>query len=223
MVETYQTFSLKVAESIRELIQFKPNACLGLPTGRTPLELYRVLSQWSEEGAINWSQISCFQLDEYFDTNPEHSFRNFLILNLYRRTNISPDRLYNPLLAENYDGTIERCGGLDIMLLGLGRNGHIAFNEPGIPLDSWTHSVWLAESTRKANAEFFDDGCRVPTRAVTVGIQTILSARKLILMVNGEHKKAILQQALNGPVTPDVPASFLQLHKDLVVLTDFEY
>lgn len=223
MVETYQTFSHKIAELIREQIQLKPNVCLGLPTGRTPLDLYRILSEWSKEGKINWSQVSCFQLDEYFDTSPEHTFRNFLILNLYRSTNVSPDRLFNPLSAENYDEKILQSGGLDIMLLGLGRNGHIAFNEPGIPLESWTHSVWLAESTRRANADFFDDGCRVPTRAVTVGIRTILSARKLILMVSGDSKKSILQQALKGPVTPDLPASFLQLHKDLLVFTDFEY
>lgn len=223
MPETYQTFSHKVAEEIRDLIKAKPTACLGLPTGRTPLELYRILARWSEEGAIDWSQISCFQLDEYFDTGPEHSFRNFLILNLYRHTNLSPDKLYNPMLAEDYDADIEQKGGLDVTILGLGRNGHIAFNEPGIPLTSWTHSVWLAESTRKANADFFDDGCRVPTRAVSMGISTILNSNKLILMVSGQEKREILHKALRGPVTSDIPASFLQLHKNCLVFTDFDY
>ncbi|MBY0359330.1 MAG: glucosamine-6-phosphate deaminase [Candidatus Obscuribacterales bacterium] len=223
MPETYQTLSQQTAELIRDLVQTKPNACLGLPTGRTPMEFYRLLSQWSQQGKIDWAQTSCFQLDEYFDTNPEHSYRNYLILNLYRNTNLSPDRLYNPMITDDYDALITAKGGLDLTVLGLGRNGHIAFNEPGTPLNTWTHSLWLAESTRKANAEFFDDGCRVPTRAVSMGLQTILSSRRLILIVSGEEKREILQKALRGEITSSLPASFLQLHKDLLVLTDFDY
>jgi glucosamine-6-phosphate deaminase len=116
---------------------------------------------------------------------------------------------------------IASVGGLDLTILGIGQNGHIAFNEPGTPLWSWTHSIWLTESTLQANAEFFKG--TPPTKAVTMGIQTILGSKKLILMATGKKKANILARALRGPVTPEVPASFLQKHKNLLVMTDFEF
>jgi glucosamine-6-phosphate deaminase len=219
--EAYQTLSRIVAKVLADLIKEKPDACLGLPTGRTPLDCYRYLSDKSN-GEIDWSQTRCFGLDEYVDADEKHSFRKFLTDNLYSKVNVNAENLFNPLFQDDYDKLIADCGGLDLCILGLGRNGHIAFNEPGTPLQSWTHSVWLSESTRQANAEFFSGG-NIPTRAVTMGLSTILASRKIILMVLGAAKKDILTRAMRGPISSDVPASFLQTHKDVIVLADFDY
>lgn len=220
--EAYQTLSRIVAKVLTDLIKEKPNACLGLPTGRTPLDCYKHLCESSRRGEIDWSQTKCFGLDEYVDAEEKHSFRQFLNDNLYSKVNINRQNLFNPAFHDNYDELISNCGGLDLCILGLGRNGHIAFNEPGTPLQSYTHSVWLSESTRQANAEFFQGG-HIPTRAVTMGLSTILSSRKIILMVTGAAKKEILTRAMRGPISSDVPASFLQTHKDVIVLADFDY
>jgi glucosamine-6-phosphate deaminase len=125
--------------------------------------------------------------------------------------------------VDDYDGLIASEGGLDLTLLGIGTNGHIAFNEPGTPLNSWTHSILLTESTRKANQSYFDESTSVPYRAVTMGIQTILSSKKLILIVSGEKKRAILERALLGEVDRNIPASYLSLHPHVTVLTDFDF
>lgn len=219
--EAYREFSKIVARIIADLIKEKPDAALGLPTGRTPMACYEYLSDYSRRG-LDWSQVRCFGLDEYVDANEKHSFRQFLKEHVYQYANVQEKNLFNPLLVDNYDQVIADNGGLDLAILGLGRNGHIAFNEPGTPLNSWTHSVWLSESTQHANAEFFEGG-NIPTRAVTMGIGTVLSAKRLILMVTGTQKKEILVKAMRGPVSSDVPASFLQLHNNLMVLADFDY
>ena len=216
----YAALSLRVAELVREQLSEKPASNLALPTGRTPTGCYRVLSDWYAEGKLDWSQATAFALDEYYDVDERFSFRHYLEDHLYQQTNLRPAARFNPILAADYDGVIAAAGGLDLALLGIGNNGHIAFNEPGTPLDSWTHSVILTDSTRKANAEFFVNG-EAPTRAVTVGLQTILAAKKVILIASGEQKRQILRRALSEPVTADVPASFLQLHKQLVLMTDF--
>lgn len=220
--ESYESLSRSVAEIVKDLIRTKPDACLGLPTGRTPLITYEYLSEASAKGELDWSRTRCFGLDEYVDAAEKHSFRRFLSENLYKSTNVCRENLFNPLFCDDYDHEIARAGGLDLCILGLGRNGHIAFNEPGTPLKSWTHSVVLSESTRQANAEFFVGGT-IPTRAVTMGLSTILASRKIILMVAGSAKKEILSRAMRGEVSSEVPASFLQTHKNVTVLADFEY
>ncbi|MBX9568358.1 MAG: glucosamine-6-phosphate deaminase [Candidatus Obscuribacterales bacterium] len=219
--EAYREFSKIVAAVVADLIKEKPNAALGLPTGRTPTVLYEYLAEHSRNG-LDWSNVRCFGLDEYVDANEQHSFRRFLEEHVYQHANVNKKNLFNPLLIDNYDLAIAEQGGLDLAILGLGRNGHIAFNEPGTPMQSWTHSVWLSESTQHANAEFFDGG-RIPTRAVTMGISTLLAAKRLILMVTGTQKKEILERAMRGPITSEVPASFLQTHDNLMVLADFDY
>lgn len=219
--EPYSALCLRVAEAVKEQIRRHPQSVLGLPTGRTPTGVYQLLSAWSKQGEINWSQVRCFGLDEYYEVDESESFRAYLHTNLYQNIDQPARYRFNPLFADNYDQLIADQGGLDLAILGLGTNGHIAFNEPGTPLESWTHSVYLTESTRKANAEFFKK--TAPIRAVTMGIQTILQAQRLILMVSGKNKKDILTQALMGKVTPAVPASLLQLHKNILVMTDFEY
>ena len=220
--ETYREFSKNVATDVVELIKQKPNAALGLPTGRSPMAFYEFLREFTAQGLIDWTNVRCFGLDEYVDADEPHTFRHFLDINFYKHANVQQKNLFNPAICDAYDQTIAEHGGLDLAILGIGRNGHIAFNEPGTPRMSWTHSVWLTESTRQANMEFFAGG-RVPTRAVTMGISTIMDARHVILMVTGENKKVILARAMNGEVTPEVPASFLQTHKNFEVLADFDY
>ena len=220
--QDFKTLSKIVADEVACLIKEKPHAALGLPTGRTPVLCYDYLAQSSGQGDIDWAQVSCFGLDDYIDAEEQHSFRFFLREKLYRHCNVSEKKLFNPIFVDNYDELIEQSGGLDLCILGLGHNGHIAFNEPGTPRASWTHSVILSESTRQANAEFFAGG-KIPTRGVTMGISTILASRRIILMVNGAAKKQILTRAMRGPVTSEVPASFLQEHDNVMVLADFDY
>jgi glucosamine-6-phosphate deaminase len=211
-----------VAEIVAEQLGQKKDSCLGLPTGRTPVGCYRWLCQWSAEGKIDWSRAKAFQLDEYYDVDPAHSFQGYLERNLFDGISVPASRRFNPLLVDDYDAEIQLHGGLDLTLLGIGKNGHIAFNEPGTPADSWTHSVILTESTRQANAEFFKQADQIPRRACTMGIRTILASKRIILIASGNAKKEILESALSGPVTDKVPASFLQLHKQVTVVTDFE-
>lgn len=186
------------------------------------MAVYEFLSDYSKQGLIDWSQVRCFGLDEYVDANEQHTFRHFLETYIYEHTNVRKENLFNPGFCDNYEQAIAEQGGLDLTILGLGRNGHIAFNEPGTPLKSWTHSVWLTESTIHANAEFFVGG-QIPTRAVTMGISTIMASKRIILMVTGDGKREILTRAMRGEVTSEVPASFLQEHENLMVLTDFDY
>jgi glucosamine-6-phosphate deaminase len=219
--EPYAALSSRVAAALRDQVVSNPRSVLALAAGRTPTGAYRLLSRWSKDGALDWRAIRCFGLDEYWDAGVGRSLRQYLEANLYQNINLPARSRFNPLFSNDYDGLVEREGGLDLTLLGIGKNGHIAFNEPSTPLLSWTHCVYLAESTRQANAELFGGSSRVPHRAVTMGIQTILASRKIILMVSGQEKRSILKRALSGPVDEDVPASFLQLHQNLTVMTDF--
>lgn len=222
-MDGYQALSLKTAEAIAAQLKTKPESCLGLPTGRTPLGCYELLSKWSKEGKLDWSKARCFALDDYLDVQEVDSFAHYLQENLYQHTNLPAAQRFNPRFSDNYDQLIADCGGLDLTVIGIGSNGHIAFNEPGTPRNSWTNSIWLTESTRQANAAFFSYPHNIPNRAVTMGVATILASRHLILIANGEHKQDILTKALTGPRTNDVPASFLQEHGDLKVFTDFDY
>lgn len=216
-----ESLSYKIAETLAGIIRQKPNCALGLPTGRTPLHCYRILREWPE--FLDWSQVRCFSLDEYFDVEPEQTFGHYLETHLYRHVNVSRSNVFTAVQYDNYDELIGRCGGLDYILLGIGRNGHIAFNEPGTPLDSWTHCAWLDESTRMANQEFFGSLENVPQKAVTMGIRTILSSRRLALLAVGESKRDVLNLAMTGPICSEVPASFLRIHEHLEVLADFDW
>ena len=223
IVEKYEALSEEIAEVVAAQIRSKPNSCFGLPTGNSPLGCYKFLGDWSKQKKIDWSETKCFALDEYVDADESITFQHFLQTNLYQYTNLQDKNKFNPSACDDYDTLIEAQGGLDLTILGLGANGHIAFNEPGTPLESWTHSIWLTESTRKANQSYFTASTTVPYRAVTMGIRTILNSRKLILIASGAHKKDILEQALLGAVDPNIPASYLSLHPHVTVLTDFEF
>jgi glucosamine-6-phosphate deaminase len=187
--EPYATLNLRVAEAIKEQILRQPNSVLGLPTGRTPTGVYKLLSDWTKQGELDWSKVRCFGLDEYYEVQETETFRYYLETNLYRNINCPDDQRFNPAYIDDYDRLIADNGGLDLAILGIGTNGHIAFNEPGTPANSWTHCVYLTESTRKANAEFFKNV--IPKRAITMGIQTIMEAKRIILMASGKQKKEI--------------------------------
>lgn len=223
MKDLYETLSQEVALLVEEQLKQKPNSCLALPTGRSPLGCYKLLALWSQEKRMSWSQARCFALDDYLDVDESVSFQNFLETHLYRYTNLPVDQRYNPLFTDDYDEWIEKCGGLDLTILGLGNNGHIAFNEPFTPRLSWTHGKWLTKDTRVANQYYFEGVQAVPFRAITMGISTILSSRKIILIVHGKHKRDILEKATSGIVNSSVPASFLTLHPHLTILTDFQF
>jgi glucosamine-6-phosphate deaminase len=219
----YQTLSLDMATAIAKQLKEKPDTNFGLPTGASPLGAYKLLSQWSTEKQLDWSKCRCFALDEYLEADAEETFAYYLEHNLYQNTNLPAKNKFNPADIDNYDSLIASFGGLDLTVLGIGQNGHIAFNEPGTPQHSFTHCTFLAESTRKANQTFFPEGEKVPQKAVTMGIETILNSKKIVLVASGEKKKEILEKALQGDVDIQIPASFLSLHEHVTVLSDFEY
>ncbi len=221
MSNLYDAMSLNVAEAIARQLKIKPDSRFGLPTGRSPVGCYQILCEWSQAGTLDWSQCKCFALDDYIEVVEEQSFHYFLESNLYSKTNLPKENRFSPRNQDDYDGVIADQGGLDLCVLGLGTNGHIAFNEPGTPQLSWTHCHWLTQSTREANAAAFGGADKVPTRAITIGIETILASRSIILIASGEKKKTALIKALSGEVTAQVPASFLALHPQVRVFRDF--
>lgn len=221
MTSDYQELSLNAAEAVAEQLRAKPESCFGLPSGRSPLGCYQLLSQWSRQGTLDWSRARCFALDDYLDAEESKSFTTYLEENLYKHTNLPREGRLNPRYCNDYDGLIAGSGGLDLTIVGIGRNGHVAFNEPGTPRQSWTHCVWLTASTMEANASYFGGQELVPRLAVTMGLETILQSRKVLLLVSGAHKKEILDRALSTPPTKDIPASFLQEHRALQILVDF--
>ena len=217
------------ADRYEELLHNKPNAILGLATGSTPLGLYAELAKRCADGKISFKNARSFNLDEYvgLDGTHDQSYRYFMNENLFKHIDIDMAVTRVPsgidiASAAAYDDEIEKAGGIDLQLLGIGNNGHIGFNEPGTPFGSKTHLVDLTESTRTANARFFSSIDEVPTQAVTMGIKTVMNARKIILMAIGSAKAPIIAATIKGEVTPEVPASVLQLHPDVEVYLDHE-
>lgn len=228
----YEDMSRKAANILSAQIILKPDSVLGLATGSTPVGIYRQLIDWYQKGDLNFKEISTVNLDEYKGVAPENhqSYHYFMKENLFRHVNIDQEKTCLPDgLAEDsekecnrFNEVIEQLGGIDIQLLGLGHNGHIGFNEPGDSFAKGTHCVALTQSTIEANSRLFKEGEEVPEKAYTMGIQSIMRARKIILVVSGKDKAEILKAAVNGPVTPMVPASILQMHNDFHVIADKE-
>ena len=209
----YSELSSTVADIVKHQIQRKPNSRLILPTGSTPIGLYKELVN----RRLNWKKVETFNLDEYLDnTIWEQSYRYFMDENLFKHINIDDDNIYFPgdtaIWPEMSYGE-----NADLCILGIGTNGHIAFNEPGSSFDSETRVVDLDEQTIEDNSRFFDSVDDVPTRAITMGLKSIMKSKKILLMANGIHKFKILNVAMNGKVTEDVPASILQKHKNIEV------
>ncbi len=228
--ENYEHASRKAANLISAQILLKPNSVLGLATGSTPLGTYRYLIDWYQKGDLDFSQVQTINLDEYRGLSPQNdqSYRYFMNKNLFSHINIDPDNTHVPDGLESdsdkactdYDKLMEQIGGIDLQLLGLGHNGHIGFNEPADVFAKGTNCVKLAQSTIDANARFFENKDMVPREAYTMGIQSIMRAKKILVVACGEDKADIVKSAFTGPITPQVPASVLQLHQDVTLVGD---
>ena len=230
VTENYEAMSRKAAAILAAKVVEKPDCVPGLATGSTPIGTYQNLINWYKTGNLDFSQVKSVNLDEYVGLAPTHdqSYRYFMQTNLFDHININTANTNVPNgLAEDpeaacaqYDEIIRSMGGVDIQVLGMGHNGHIAFNEPADHFPMGTHVVELQESTINANARFFASADEVPRKAMTMGIGSIMAAKQILVVVNGEAKADIVKQAFTGPITPMVPASILQLHPDVIVVGD---
>ena len=228
--EDYKAMSRITANIISAQIIMKPDCVLGLATGSSPEGTYAQLVEWYKKGDLDFSQITSVNLDEYkgLSGDNDQSYRYFMNTNLFDHVNIDKARTYVPNGLEedsekacaDYNEIIRSVGGIDMQLLGIGGNGHIGFNEPGAAFEKETHCVDLTESTIKANARFFETMDDVPKQAYTMGIKNIMTAKKILLVATGEAKADALYKSLYGPITPNVPASILQLHPDVTVVAD---
>ena len=226
----YKDMSRKAANIISAQVIMKPNCVLGLATGSTPIGTYDQLVEWYNKGDLDFSEVTTVNLDEYkgVPRTNDQSYYYFMHQHLFDRVNIDPERTNVPNGMEpdaekecgRYEELIRSLGGVDLQLLGLGHNGHIGFNEPGEAFEKETHCVDLTESTIEANKRFFASADDVPKQAYTMGIKTIMQAKKILIVVNGENKADIVERAFFGPVTPEVPASILQLHNDVTLVGD---
>lgn len=226
----YQDMSRKAANIISAQVIMKPNCVLGLATGSTPLGTYTQLIDWYDKGDLDFSKVSSVNLDEYrgLDHENSQSYHYFMQENFFKHVNIRPDASFVPdgtdadavRACKKHEETIERLGGIDLQLLGLGNNGHIGFNEPSNSFEQHTHCVDLTPSTIDANARFFATREEVPTQAYTMGTGSIMRARKILIIVSGEAKADAVARAFFGPVTPLVPASILQMHPDVTIVAD---
>ena len=225
-----QTAARVVAVRLANALQEKPDLVFGLATGRTPIALYDELARVTISRNLDWSAATTFNLDEFVGLGPEDpgSYRRFMQEHLFRHTNLRPERI-NFLVGnadpdaecDRYERTIAAAGGIDIQILGIGTNGHIGFNEPAPGLEARTHRVTLTTETRRSNAALFGGRLeQVPAEALSMGIATILHARQILLIATGEGKTSIIARLVRGPVTTEVPGSFLQLHSDVEFLLD---
>ncbi|MBD7911229.1 glucosamine-6-phosphate deaminase [Clostridium cibarium] len=230
VVKDYEEMSSVVSEIFKDIITEKADAVLGLATGSTPIGLYKKLIEMNKNKEIDFSNIKTVNLDEYVGLGEEdpQSYRYFMNNNLFNHINIDKANTFVPNgLAEDleketksYDEKIEELGGIDIQILGIGSNGHIAFNEPDDFLISETHVTNLAKSTIEANSRFFKSINEVPTRAITMGIGQIMKAKKVLLLVKGEDKTEVIKELLDGNITTNNPATMLKLHKDATIVID---
>lgn len=226
----YNDMSRKAANIISAQVILKPESVLGLATGSSPLGVYRQLIQWYEKGDLDFSAVTSVNLDEYcgLPISNDQSYHAFMHQNFFDHINISPKRINLPdgmaqdAAAEcaRYDQLIRDLGGIDLQLLGIGHNAHIGFNEPDEFFSKNTHQVKLTESTIAANTRFFDRSEDVPRMAISMGMQAITQAKKILLIASGTDKADAIRDSFFGPVTPRVPASILQLHQDVTVIAD---
>ncbi|NOX57209.1 MAG: glucosamine-6-phosphate deaminase [Planctomycetes bacterium] len=228
--KSYEELSKKAAQLVADVINQKPNAVLGLATGSSPVGLYKELIRMHKEEGLDFSQVVTFNLDEYVGLPADHpqSYHYFMEENLFKDINVPKENIHIPsgttknykAFCEWYEQRIKECGGIDIQILGIGSDGHIAFNEPGSSLSSRTRLKTLARQTIEDNARFFDKVEDVPIYAITMGVGTILEARRLVLVANGEKKADAVAKMIEGPVTSMITASALQLHPDAHVFID---
>jgi glucosamine-6-phosphate deaminase len=230
IAQNYEEMSKLAAGIIRQQLLCKPNSVLGLATGSTPVGTYKELVRLHEKEGLDFAQVTTFNLDEYLGLPPSHpqSYRYFMDHNLFQHINVPMGNIHVPYgHAESvmefcswYEGQIEKAGGIDIQLLGIGGDGHIAFNEPGSSLGSRTRLKTLTKQTIDDNARFFTNADEVPCFAITMGVGTIMEAKRIILLASGKSKASIVAEAIEGPITAQVSASVLQMHREVVVIVD---
>jgi len=233
ILETSEAVARALAERVASLLRGKPEAVIGLAAGRTPVDGYAEMQRLHAEGQMDWSRASTFNLDEFagIDANHPGSFRRFMDVHLFRGISLPPGRIHflNGATSdldrecERYEAAIATAGGIDLQVLGIGSNGHIGFNEPGEHLALHTHRVRLMESTRRDNAALFGgDVSHVPIEALSMGIGTILRARRIVLVATGGRKAECIRETVNGRLSTRVPASMVQVHADVELLLDRE-
>ena len=228
--DTYEEMSAAAAEFVIRQLRHKPTSVMGLAAGGTPCLLYQLLGESCAAGEVDFSRVRTFSLDEYIGLGADHpqSYRYFMEQRLFSRVNLpvahmdAPDGMAADIAAEcaRYGAAIEAAGGIDLMLLGIGANAHIGFNEPGACFVPDTHVVELSEATRAANARFFHRPEDTPHWAISMGVRDIMFARSILLLSSGAGKTEALYQAVCGDITPEAPASVLQLHRNVLVLAD---
>ena len=228
----YDEMSRKAAAAVADVVRRKPKAVLGFATGSSPLGLYKELIRLHKEEGLDFSKVTTFNLDEYVGLAPDHpqSYWRFMHENLFSHINVPKKNVHVPsgtskdhaAFCAQYEKWIKEAGGIDAQILGIGSDGHIAFNEPGSSLGSRTRMVTLTEQTIDDNARFFQKRQDVPRHAISMGVGTVLEARKLVMVVNGKSKAPALAAAIEGPVTCMITASALQLHPDPIVFADEE-
>jgi len=226
--DNYGEVCERAAMLLAAQVLLKPDAVLGLATGETPVGVYERLVKWHQAGKLDFSRIRTVNLDEYagLDGTDPQSYRYYMEEHLFSHINIQKENTFVPdgraddfeAVCKNYDRNIKELGGIDIQLLGIGKNGHIGFNEPGDCFVEETHLVRLEESTIQANARFFHTPQEVPGQAVTMGIGGIMSASRVVLIASGKEKAELIERAFAGPVTPQIPATILKLHADCTVI-----
>jgi len=226
----YAALSQKAAMIFAQNVKFAPTAAYGFATGSTPEGMYEKTVQMHESGEIDFSKLTAFNLDEYYPISGDNpkSYKYFMATKLFDSIGLSPERRNIPDGESKdpkaecfaYEEKINACGGIELQVLGLGNNGHIGFNEPADIFTGATSYVQLSENTIQSNSRFFDKPGDVPRHAITMGIHSIMMAKRIMMLVSGEAKAGILRDALLGPITPLVPASALQLHRDVIVVAD---
>lgn len=232
VVKDYKELSKRAANILASQIILKPNSVLGLATGSTPVRTYQELVSLYRDGNIDFSEVVTFNLDEYYglDRCDKQSYYFFMNKYLFSHINIKSKNIHIPngkaenvhVECEAYEQEINKEGGIDVQLLGIGRNGHIGFNEPDIKFEALTHLVTLDDDTINANSRFFDSIEAVPKQAISMGIKTIMHSKKILLLACGAEKRQTIYNMINGKITPELPASVLQLHPDVTVILDEE-
>ncbi len=232
ILKDYDSISKKGAEIVIEAVNAKSDLVLGLATGSTPLGMYKEIIDSFNAGEVDLSNVTTFNLDEYCGLFPEHpqSYNYYMHTNLFKHVNIDPDKINLPNgmakdfneECRSYDEKIRRVGGIDLQVLGIGVNGHIGFNEPGTDYGSETQIVKLAKETIEANSRFFENVGDVPTTAISMGLKSIMRSKRILLLASGNNKASAIFNTIKGPVDPQVPASILQLHPDVIIVLDRE-
>jgi len=230
VVENYEEMSKLAAEIVEKQVVKNPRSILGLATGSTPMGLYRYMIEGHKNRGISYRQVRTVNLDEYLGLNRNHpnSYHSFMYENLFKHLDIQMRNTYLPEgqvssveeECRRYEALLDRIGPVHLQILGMGTNGHIGFNEPGTPEDSLTHCIELDESTRNSNARFFESLDKVPTHAITMGIESILKSDRILLLVSGKEKAQAVKTLMEEPISEDFPASFLWKHEDVTFIVD---